>query len=109
MAKKGQKQKIYSNEFKKEILDKYHSGYAGTRILSKEYGISQHIIDTWIYMEKHGKNVYFESRKGMGGRKKVKDIDYKEQYEILKKMEEFLMQHREKNQFLLTRLETNIQ
>ena len=48
-------------------------------------------------MEKHGKNIYFESRKGMGGRKKEKDIDYKEQCEILKKMEKFLMQQREKS------------
>ena len=109
MAKKGQKQNIYSNEFKKEVLEKYHSGYAGTRRLGKEYNIPQHTIDTWLYMEKQGKNVYFESRKGMGGRKKVKDIDYKEQYEILKKMEKFLMQLREKNQFSLTHLETNIQ
>ena len=33
----------------------------------------------------------------MGGRKKEKDIDYKEQCEILKKMEKFLMQQREKS------------
>ena len=96
MATKGQKQKFYTNKLKKEVMQKYYSGYAGTRILGKEYGIPQHTIDTWISMEKHGKNIYFESRKGMGGRKKEKDIDYKEQCEILKKMEKFLMQQREK-------------
>ena len=109
MAKKGQKQKVYSIELKKEVMKKYYSGYAGTRILGKEYGIPQHTIDTWISMEKQGKNIYFESKKGIGGRKKEKDIDYKEQYEILKKMEKFLMQLREKKQFSLTHSETNTQ
>ena len=33
MATKGQKQKVYTNELKKEVMQKYYSGYAGTRIL----------------------------------------------------------------------------
>ena len=50
MATKGQKQKVYTNELKKEVMQKYYSGYAGTRILGKEYGIPQHTMDTWTSM-----------------------------------------------------------
>ena len=50
MPTKGQKQKVYTNELKKEVMQKYYSGYAGTRILGKEYGIPQHTMDTWTSM-----------------------------------------------------------
>ena len=36
----------YTPELKKEIMDKYKSGYAGVIILGKEYGISYHTIQS---------------------------------------------------------------
>ncbi len=80
----------YTPEFKREIMDKYKSGYAGVKILAKEYGISFHTIKTWLRMEQEGKNIYNTSKKGRSGRKLNSEIDYKTQVEILKKMEEFL-------------------
>lgn len=90
-SRKGQIHKKYSEEFKKEILDKYNSGYAGSHCLAKEYGISHHTIDNWVTKQKKNHDsVVIDKRHTNSGNFKNKDIDYKTQVEILKKMEEFL-------------------
>lgn len=97
-SRKGQIHKKYSEEFKKEILDKYNSGYAGSHCLAKEYGISYHTIDNWVTKQtKNPDGVITDKRHTNSGnfKNKDKDIDYKTQCEILKKMEEFLKHQQE--------------
>lgn len=98
MAKKGQKYNKYSPELKKEILDKYYNGEAGTKSLGVEYGISFHTIDNWINKIKDGKDVFNDSRQGGPGRNKAPTTleDYKEQCEILKKYQAFIEARRGK-------------
>ncbi len=94
MASKGQKFRKYTENEKKEILDKYLEGYSA-RYLGELYGISKKTIETWkqkiLHPEKNTNN--------KRGRPKEKDLtkeDYKERYEILKKYQAFLKAQREK-------------
>ena len=60
-------------------------------MLSIEYGISKYTI--WIVSYKNGKSIWVSKR----GRTKVDDeINYKEQYEILKKFQAFIEAQRKK-------------
>lgn len=47
MASKGQKFNKYTDEYKKEIIEKFQNGASFT-YLAKEYGISRFTILTWI-------------------------------------------------------------
>ena len=94
MAKKGQKFNTYTTEFRTEVLDKYFSGNYSAKMLSKEYGISEKTIWTWIYAFKEGQPI---GSNGKRGRPKSDDvIDYKERYEILKKFQAFVEAQRKK-------------
>ncbi len=96
MAKRGQKFKKYTAEFKLDVLNKYLSGQGSAKSLAKDYDISHKTIETWISMHKQGKDVFVDTEKARTGRPKEKDIDYKERYEILKKFQAFIEAQREK-------------
>ncbi len=85
MAKKGQKFRKYTLEFKEEVLKKYFDG-RGLRSLGKEYDIPFKTIGTWV--RKYNKEGTLKPRKRVG-RPKGK-TNYKEKYEILKKFQIFL-------------------
>jgi len=88
--------KAYSNELKNKIINEYLSGECGgSKIIAKKYNISFHTIDTWIAKYKRQGNLDNDINHTRG-RKKEKDIDYKERYEILKKYQAFLKAQREK-------------
>ena len=97
MAKKGQKFLKYTDEERKEILDKYLKGIPSPR-LEKEYGIPEKTIRNWKRKYVSHPELY----PGIGqkrGRLKDSDLtkeDYKERYEILKKYQAFLKAQREK-------------
>jgi len=94
MALKGQKHMHFTEEERKEILDKHLQGYSA-RQLGEEYGISRKTIETW-------KQKILHPEKNTGnkpGRPKEKDLtkeDYKERYEIIKKYQAFLKAQRER-------------
>ena len=95
MAYKGQKFSKYSIELKKEIMNKYLNNDGTSHSLSKEYDIPIKTIKTWIYKYNH-KNYDLKSKNNLKGRRKEKNIDYKERYEILKKYQAFLKAQRER-------------
>jgi len=95
MAQKGQKFNKYSEEFKTKVVHEYLEGNDGGSIsLGKKHGISYRTIDTWIYTYKKQGNLNNNNK--LRGKKKEKDIDYKERYEILKKYQAFLKAQRER-------------
>ena len=99
MARKGQKFKVYTPEFKEKILKEYFDGFSGSKRLAVKYGISYHTIDNWISKTKRRIDVKVDHRPGRSGRLKTKELtleDYKERYEILKKYQAFLKARREK-------------
>ncbi len=94
MARKGQKFKKYTEEFRQKVLEEYFQGEGGSYTLAKKYNMSYHTIETWIDKAKHS-----ERYPGMGlkkGPKKDSEIDWKERYEILKKYQAFLKAQRER-------------
>jgi len=96
MASKGQKFNKYTDEYKKEIIDKFQNGASST-YLAKEYGISRFTILTWIRKINNPDKYGLKNLKR--GRPKEKDLtkeDYKERYEILKKYQAFLKAQRER-------------
>ena len=93
MAKKFVKQNYYSNELKREVVEKYKTGSAGYIRLGKEYGIPYHTISNWVTADKNGKDIYQPSQRGKNQHKA--EVDYKTQVEILKKMELFLKRQQE--------------
>ena len=93
MARKGQKFKKYSPDFKVKILKEYEDGYGGSKTLGRKYGISFHTIEQWIANKKKGIDITVDHHKGNSGRPKTSNLtleDYKERYEILKKYQAFL-------------------
>ena len=95
MASKGQKFNKYSDELKKEIMNKYLNNQGTINSLSKEYNINIKTVQTWI--NKINKNIDITiDNKYKRGRRKEENIDYKERYEILKKYQAFLKAQREK-------------
>ena len=88
--------KHYSEDFKTQVLNDYKTGnYGGYIQVAKKYGISHGTLSNWIYKEKRQGNLdndIYNAR----GRKKEKNIDYKERYEILKKYQAFLKAQRER-------------
>ena len=99
MARKGQKFRKYSPEFKEKILKEYFEGIYGYETLAKKYSVSCKTIETWVRKTRKGIDVTVNHWKGNNGRKKTKNLtleDYKERYEILKKYQAFLQARREK-------------
>lgn len=84
MAKKGQKFRKYTLEFKEKLLKEYKNGKSA-RAIGEKYGISQPTIETWVKKERRDGTLVSRQR----GRPRGK-IDYKEKYEILKKFQDFL-------------------
>ncbi|MCD8562420.1 MAG: IS3 family transposase [Bacilli bacterium] len=84
MANKGQKLKSYSDELRKEIVNKYLNGMAGRSSLSKDYDVPLKTINNWLCKYNHGYDLI--SKNSLKGRRKNENIDYKERYEILKKI-----------------------
>lgn len=83
VAKKGQKFMHYTNEEKEEILNKYLNGIPSLQ-LEKEYGISSSTIREWKYKTNHPELIT-GNKKGRQKQELTKE-DYKERYEILKKI-----------------------
>lgn len=96
MAKKGQKFRKYSVEFKQQVLDAYFNKEGGDRVLARRFNISHHTIDTWLYKVKRQINPLVDHRPKHSGRRKPSETDYKERYEILKKYQAFLKARQEK-------------
>lgn len=88
MASKGQKFKKYTPELKNKILEEYFSGKESPRSLSPKYDVPVEAVRTWIKKTKNI-DVKVDHRPGRSGRAKEKNLtleDYKERYEILKKI-----------------------
>ena len=88
MASKGQKFSKYSDDLKKEIMDKVKQGMS-IRYVAKQYNIPSGTIFTWVDKKNHPEKVTVNKRV----RKKETNLtkeDWKERYEILKKYQAFL-------------------
>lgn len=85
----------YTNDFKKKIVDEYISRSESFYSLERKYNIPNSSIKNWYY-KFYKKGIDISTLKENRGRKKEKDIDYKERYEILKKYQAFLKAQREK-------------
>ena len=100
MAKKGQKFKKYTPEFKEQVLKEYFSGDGSPKSLELKYGVPLKTVELWVWKTKHKNiDVKVDHRPGKSGRKPYKNLtleDYKERYEILKKYQAFLQARREK-------------
>lgn len=85
----------YTNDFKKKIVDEYISRSESFYSLERKYNIPNSSIKNWYY-KFYKKGIDISTLKENRGRKKEKDIDYKERYEILKKYQAFLKAQQEK-------------
>ena len=89
----------FSKELKEEILNKYYKDKIPFNVLSRDYKIARGTIMGWVEKTNRGLDVRIDRITTNSGRKAETEAGYKQRYEILKKMEEFVMQHREKNPF----------
>ena len=98
MAKKGQKFKHHTVEFKAEIMRKHLEENVPASTLEREYGVSRKTIHNWVHKQKKGIDIFTDHRQFGTGRPRNDDtnVDYKERYEILKKYQAFLRAQREK-------------
>jgi uncharacterized protein YjcR len=96
MAKRGQKFIKYTDDERKEILNKYINGIPSLR-LAKEYGIPAKTIRNWK-RKYQNPDLYpgLGNKRGRYKNSKLTKEDYKERYEILKKYRAFLKEQREK-------------
>ena len=83
--------KNYSTELKKEILRRHYEEGFSSNALAKEFNIPRNTIKNWIVKTNKGEDVLTDRRPQYSGRIANLDSDYKKRYEILKKMEDFLM------------------
>ena len=81
MARKGQKFKKYTEEFKQKVLEEYYKGETGHTALSVKYGIPYGTIHTWI--DKTNSPQRFLGTGQKRGRPKNSEIDWKERYVIM--------------------------
>ena len=98
MASKGQKFNKYSDDLKKEIINKLIEGYS-YRYLSRKYEISEKTISTWQQKIRHPEKYPGYNQKRGKDRLKESNLtkeDWKERYEILKKYQAFLKAQRER-------------
>jgi len=93
MAKKGRKQKKYTEADRIKILELYQSGVSAG-YLQKEYGIPKGTIKTWQHKVAHPEKITGNKRGQY--KRPVSMEDYKERYEVLKKYLAFLRAQREK-------------
>ena len=99
MARKGQKFKKYSAEFKEQVLKEYFEDGIDSYSLGRKYDVSHKTIRNWVRKVRNNIDVRTDHRKGKSGRQKSKNLtleDYKERYEILKKYQAFLQARRGK-------------
>ena len=92
MAKKGQRFQRYDLAFKLKVIDDYRRGQSAGD-LSKLHGIQKGTIFTWDYIAKCEGTLGIAKK---GCPKKMKDQDYQERYEILKKFQDFLVKQEQK-------------
>lgn len=90
------KHKAYSVKLKKEILKKHYENNITSTTLAKEYNIPRNTIKNWFDKTNRGINVLVDRRPQGSGRIPETEAGYKERYEIVKKMEKFLKELREK-------------
>ena len=94
MASKGQKFKIYTDEFKVKIINEKLQGLPYS-YLSKKYDVSIGTLMTWYH--KYNRPDLYPNQGQKKGRKSEKNLtkeDWKERYEILKKYQAFLKAQR---------------
>lgn len=96
MSNYQKKHEKYSNELKKEIMEKYINRHGTINSLSKEYNIPINTVRTWQKRIKKSVDISIDRRSKFSGRRKEENIDYKERYEILKKYQAFLKAQRER-------------
>lgn len=96
MAKKGQKFRIFTNEEREEIIQKYINGNCSYQSLANEYNINPKTVQTMVL--KYRKTGITSKLKPPGrySEKNLTKEDYKERYEILKKYQAFLKAQRER-------------
>ena len=88
--------KEYSAEVKREILRRHYEDGETSNALAKEYSIPRSTVKNWFAKTNKGIDVLVDRRPHGSGRIPETEDSYKERYEILKKMEEFLMQRQGK-------------
>ena len=88
--------KAYSLKLKKEILKKHYEKGMTSNALAREYKIPRSTIKNWFAKTNKGINVLVDRRPHGSGRIPETEAGYKERYEIVKKMEKFLKELREK-------------
>ena len=102
MARKGQKFKKYTAEFKEQVLKEYFSGEESPKSLELKYGVPLKTVEMWVYKVKAGGDISIDNRgkhSNKKGKPKTNNLtleDYKERYEILKKYQAFLQARRGK-------------
>ena len=94
MAKKGQKFRRYTKEFKEKVLAEYFNGEGGYKSLSEKYDVPFQTINTWIDTVRYPHRHLGTGQKR--GKPKDSETDWKERYEILKKYQAFLLAQRER-------------
>ena len=95
MAKKGQKFKLFTNEERTEIVNKYLSGKYSYATLANEHKISRKTVET-IVRKYRQTGLTIKDKKGKNNEKDLTKEDWKERYEILKKYQAFLKAQRER-------------
>ena len=84
--------KEYSAEVKREILRRHYEDGETSNALAREFNIPRSTVKNWFAKTNKGIDILIDRRPQGSGRIPDTDEGYKERYEILKKMEEFLMQ-----------------
>lgn len=84
------------NKLKLQIISEYIHSDASYKELSDKYNIRPGTIAQWMMKIRHGNFGFIEPVQGLRGRKSLKELDYKERYEILKKFLTFLVARRER-------------
>lgn len=87
MAKKGQKQRKYTDELIEQVIRDNQELGKSEGFLAKKYGIPKGTITTWLYKFRQKGTT---KREKQGRKPKSEEKNYKEKYEILKKYLEFL-------------------
>ena len=88
----AQVSKYISDNYVNSIKDRFITGEGATsNALAKEYNIPRSTVKNWFAKTNNGIDVLIDRRPQYSGRIANLDTDYKQRYEILKKMEDFLM------------------
>ena len=87
MASKGQNFKKIPLEVRNKAVKERLDEGISFKHLGKKYGVSKNTVRTWIRIYKRDGGL---DTKKKGRRKKERNVNYKEKYEILKKFQDFL-------------------